>query len=192
MINWWNTLPLFSQILYVIAVPSTIILIVQLIITFTTDLDEDMPEDSEVEGVDSDLEVVSIFTFRGIIAFLCSFSWVTLALFAVNVPIVFAGIIGFAVGVAMMFAVAKLIRVLLGLAESGTVNFQDAIGCLGTVYIPIPAENSGTGKIIVTFQGSERECEAVTADAEAIPTGTEITVTELRGDDILVVTALQN
>jgi hypothetical protein len=208
MIDWWNALPLFSQILYAIAVPSTIILIVQLIITFTADIDEDMPDaidvgegeiaepeiveiddindidltDSDLNTAESDLTVAGIFTFRGIIAFLCSFSWVTLAVRAVGAPVIFAGIIGFIVGVAMMFAVAKLIHTLLGLAENGTVDFADAVGKTGSVYIPIPAH--GTGKIIITFQGAERECEAVSDTA--VTTGTEVLVLSAAGDVLTV------
>jgi membrane protein implicated in regulation of membrane protease activity len=96
-------------------------------------------------------------------------------------------IIGLVVGVAMMFAVAKLIHTLLGLAENGTVRFSGAVGHVGKVYIPIPAD--GVGKIIIDFDGAERECDAATRSEKPLTTETEVIVTGLRGE-ILIVEAL--
>jgi membrane protein implicated in regulation of membrane protease activity len=211
--------------MYAVAIPSTIILIIQLIMTFTADIsdsggadsdisgdidadtdisgdtdgsdigcgfaDSDSADDSDLDGdtdiheLKNDLDTVRIFTLRGIIAFLCSFSWCSLALVAVGAPVYFAAVIGFAVGVAMMFAVAKLIHTLLGLSENGTVDFASAVGAIGKVYIPIPPVRSGMGKIIITLQGAELECSAETLYDEAIPTGTEVVVTEVDGETLI-------
>jgi membrane protein implicated in regulation of membrane protease activity len=212
MVAWWDGLPLFSQIMYVIAVPSTLILLIQLVLSFFGD--NDISDEADVSGIgdsdtdfddvsngiddgdftpeaaehaenmDADLSAMRVFTFRGIIAFLCSFAWSALAVFATGAPFFLALIIGFAVGVAMMFAVAKLIHTLLGLAENGTVRFDEALGHVGKVYIPIPA--GGSGKIIIAFDGAERECDAENHGDKPLATDTDVRVTGVSGEVLIV------
>jgi hypothetical protein len=221
MTVWWDSLPLFSQIMYAIAIPSTIILIIQLILNFVagndaetdsdvsglddvTDLDglDDVSDGDfdgdtgelddgdftpkQAESLDADLDTMRVFTLRGIVALLCSFSWTALAIYATGAPFILALAIGLVVGVAMMFAVAKLIQVLLGLAENGTVDFSGAIGYVGKVYIPIPP--GGLGKIIITFDGTERECEAKTFGDTLIATDTDVRVCDIDGETLIVET----
>jgi membrane protein implicated in regulation of membrane protease activity len=220
--------------MYFVAIPSTLILLIQLVFSFIggedgdgdiddvpdagvdldgvpdTDLDFDGVPDAgiDVDGVpdtvidavnfsemdepppnadpEVDLNVVGIFTFRGIIAFLASFSWSVLALYSAGVFAPIALAVGFAIGVAMMFAVAKIIQLLLKLSENGTVRFSEAIGKTGEVYIPIPASRNGEGKILIDFQGAERECTAQTTADTTIVTGAKVYVTGYTGEILIV------
>jgi hypothetical protein len=212
---WWSSLPFISQLMFCIAIPSTILLIIQLVMNFTGSDGEDMVEevpdglditdsievDSSIDGnadlddirdpsAESDLSIAGIFTFRGIIAFLASFSWCTLAIYSAGILAPIALLIGFAVGVAMMFAVAKIVQMLLKLSENGTVKFSDAVGKVGEVYIPIPPARSGTGKVMVSFQGQERECTAQTLSDSEIKTGSQVIVSGY-SNEILIVDAIQ-
>ena len=60
------------------------------------------------------------------------------------------------------------------------------LGEKGRVYIPIPANESGEGK--VTIAAGERfiELSAVTDEQEAIPTGTQGRIIDVRGDVVAV------
>jgi membrane protein implicated in regulation of membrane protease activity len=212
MTIWWAGLPIISQIMLCVAIPSTILLIIQLVLNFTGGDSDDLPDDVEitdsifdVDEVDnmgdfddireadlspeSDLSIAGIFTFRGIVAFLASFSWSTLAIYSAGVFAPIALAIGFVIGVAMMVAVAKIVSMLLKLSESGTVKFSDAIGKVGEVYIPIPPARSGDGKVIVNFQGAERECSAQTLSDTAISTGSKVIVSGF-SDETLIVEAV--
>ena len=58
--------------------------------------------------------------------------------------------------------------------------------CIRDRYIPIPANESGEGK--VTIAAGERfiELSAVTDEQEAIPTGTQVRIIDVRGDVVAV------
>jgi membrane protein implicated in regulation of membrane protease activity len=207
MSDWWDSLPLISQIMYFIAIPSTILLLIQLVFSFiggedadgdagdiddVPDVDPDATDFSEMDEPppnsdnDTDLNFVGIFTFRSIVAFLASFSWSSLALYSAGIDPTAALVIGFVIGIAMMFAVAKIVEVLLKLSENGTVRFSEAIGKTGEVYIPIPAARQGEGKILIDFQGAKRECSAQTESEEVIPTGKRVYVTGFSGEILIV------
>ncbi|MDR0987559.1 MAG: hypothetical protein LBL98_07710 [Ruminococcus sp.] len=206
---WWSILPLISQIMLCLAIPSTLLLIIQLVLNFTggdnddiSDVDDitdsiaDAPDVDNMGDIDdvhdadlspeSELNIAGIFTFRGIVAFLASFSWSVLAIYSAGVFAPIALLIGFAVGVAMMFAVAKIVQLLLKLSESGTVKFSDAIGKVGEVYIPIPPARSGDGKVIVNFQGAERECSAQTLSDKEISTGSKVLISGFSDETLIV------
>jgi membrane protein implicated in regulation of membrane protease activity len=141
----------------------------------------DMPVSAE-----SSIGTLKLFTFQGILAFLASFSWVTILCVSGGVNTFFASAIGLAIGVLMMFAVAKLIQLLMKLSDDGTVDFENAVGVRATVYIPIPGDLTGEGKVVAQFQGAERECDAITAQKDTIPTGADVIVTSVKGNTLIV------
>jgi membrane protein implicated in regulation of membrane protease activity len=127
-----------------------------------------------------------LFTFQGILAFLASFSWISILGLSGGLNALIATAIGVAIGVLMMFAVAKLIQLLMKLSDDGTVDFNNAVGIRAVVYIPIPGNLAGEGKVMAEFQGAERECDAITALPDTIPTGAEVVVTSIKGNTLIV------
>jgi membrane protein implicated in regulation of membrane protease activity len=80
----------------------------------------------------------------------------------------------------------KLIRLLLRLQESGTLDIENAVGQTGAVHLYIPARGAGTGKVMVEIQGALREMDAV-SEEEDIPTGTSILVVGVSDEQHLIV-----
>lgn len=78
-------------------------------------------------------------------------------------------------GLAVMLAVASLLRLQMRLASRGNVDPKNAIGATATVYLRIPAKRAGQGKITVSIQGRSLEYLAVTGGA-AIPTGDAVRI----------------
>jgi membrane protein implicated in regulation of membrane protease activity len=135
---------------------------------------------------DRSFSALKLFTFQGILAFLASFSWISILCISGGVEAVIASAVGLAIGVLMMFAVAKLIELLMKLSDDGTVDFNNAVGVRAVVYIPIPGDLAGEGKVMAEFQGAERECDAITALPDTIPTGAEVIVTSVKGNTLIV------
>jgi len=79
-----------------------------------------------------------------------------------------AGAVG--AGFASMIVVGWLMRSLSRLNASGTVRMANAVGLTGTVYLRIPAQRSGAGKVTLRLQGRSVEVPART-EGEEIPTG---------------------
>ena len=76
---------------------------------------------------------------------------------------------------AAMFAVYWMMRGLQSLQAEGTVRILGSVGQHGNVYLRVPANRSGSGKIQFNLQNRTMEYLAVTAGPE-LPTGTKVVV----------------
>lgn len=93
-------------------------------------------------------------------------------------------LIASACGIAVLLGVAYLLKTLYGFASDGTVQDVNAIGCSGHVYLTVPGENQGKGKVTVAVQGRTMEFEAVT-QGDSLPTGTPILVVDVPSHNVL-------
>jgi len=215
MAEWWNGLDEVLKILYCIAIPATLIMVIQTILSLvggfeggagvdfsdTSGLDFDGSSDigelsdaSDLGGDDffgdggnpTDFSIMSMFTVQGIVTFLTVMGWTSIVAISSGTPAAFSIIVGIAFGFLAMFAVAKLIHISGRLTENGTLNLKNAIGENGKVYIPIPAEAAGEGKVNLYLQGRYTECDAITFEKAQIPTGTMVRVTDVRNGVLIV------
>ncbi len=90
--------------------------------------------------------------------------------------------IGIALGLAAMIGTALVTRWMLTLEDDGSVSIHGAVGTTGTVYLAIPGERQGTGKVLLTLQNRTVEYQAVTSRG-ALPTGASILVVDVVGPD---------
>lgn len=119
---------------------------------------------------------VGIFSVKSLSAFSAFFGLGGLAaeeLGAGGASLVIASA-GFA-GVVAMAVVVLLMRGLNALQVSGTLKLEAAIGQPASVYLRIPGENAGSGKITVLIGQREVELHAMTA-GPTIPTGARVDV----------------
>ena len=205
IIEWWNSLSLVAQIFYCIAVPSTLVLLVQTILMFIgmgedadadgadTDVSDDVDVDgSEDGGFDEDLDPngfdgLRIFTVRGVIAFLVIFGWVGALLESMNVALWLNIPISSVCGFAMMVLLAFIFKAIMNLKSDGTIDIRNAVGTAGKVHLTIPPARMGEGKVHILLQGSYVERDAVTDEPDPIPTGSEVVVVRVSGETTLVV-----
>ncbi|PQO29630.1 hypothetical protein DTL21_26655 [Bremerella cremea] len=154
------------------------------------DIPDDMPDDAPHDftgdahgstwlfGVISFKTVVTAFTFFGI-AGMGSLSA------DLGEPLSF--VIAVAVGLAAMYTVHWIMQLLYRLNSDGTVQIDNALGCHGNVYIPIPPMKSGVGKIQLRVQDQIVEYAAQTSSHEKLATGTPVEVTEVISPTIVLV-----
>ena len=90
-----------------------------------------------------------------------------------------------------MFAVHALVKQMGRLNQDQTLRVQRAIGRVGTVYIPIPAQKTSSGKIQLSLQNRVVEYEAITKGDEKLATGTKVRVVAVRGSILEVEPILQ-
>ncbi|MCE9607221.1 MAG: hypothetical protein K8U03_20230 [Planctomycetia bacterium] len=131
-----------------------------------------------------------MLTLRTVTAALAFFGLTGLAMNASDVAPIAALAIASAAGVASLYFVHWMMRSLSHLKAEGTVRIKDAVGTVGSVYIPIPAGNAGPGKVQIMLQGRTVELSAMTEHA-ALPTGARIVVTKVIGPDAVEVTATE-
>lgn len=137
-------------------------------------------------GTPSDLPTLKLFTMQGTVAFLTVFGWMALVCYHQKLNIALSLVIGFAAGFAVMYGMAKVFQSFKKMVQSGTVEYRNALGKEGTVYLPIPSKSKGSGKVNIIIQGSLRECDAVSEEVETIPTGTGVRVIDVVGDTLVV------
>lgn len=148
------------------------------------EVDHDVPDAPLHDGPFAGLK---LFTLRGIVAFLAVAGWGGLWLLNMGVNPLIAVFLAIAMGFWAMLLMALFLRVALQLQSDGTMDYRNALGCAGSVYLTIPAKRQGTGKVTVLFQDQLRELDAVTDEEEHLPTGTEIVVVALSNGNTLVV-----
>lgn len=90
-------------------------------------------------------------------------------------------------GFLALYSVASLMKALYKLRADGTVRINHAVGQTGTVYLRVPGQNSGPGKVTVNLQNRTVELEAYTS-ADELPTGTPVRVVAVRGPSSVEVT----
>ena len=212
LINWWNSLELVTQIFYCIAIPSTLVLVIQTILMFiglddsaeadldfnsdvdVPEVDVDIPDDgvfgedslgdiSDSSGIDS----LHILTVRGIIAFLVVFGWVGVAMQSAEIRLFITLPVAIVCAFIVMIAIAYLFKAVMKLKSNGVADNRNAVGAAGKVYLTIPPSRTGEGKVNVMLQGAYVERNAVTDETDPIPTGCEIIVVGLSGQTNLLV-----
>lgn len=203
MFEWWSALTFASQVFYCIAIPATMVLLIQTIMMFIgfgedgDGADELDFDDGLEDGLsDSDfseaqealgLEGLRIFTIRGIIAFFVVFGWVGVVMESAEIKLIWTLIAAFISGFAMMLLLAFLFQSLMKLRSDGNADNRNALGTSGKVHLTIPPERTGEGKVHIMLQGSYVERSAVTDSPEPIPTGCEVIVVGVSGQTELIV-----
>lgn len=198
MFEWWNGLQLIEQVFYVIAIPATIILVLQTILLlfgFGHDSDADVDHDMDMDN-DFDHDVghdgsgaehvagLRLLSVRGFVAFFAVCGWVGVALLDMDVNPVVSVCISILAGFLSMLLVAVVMRFAIKMQQSGNLDMKNAVGLTGEVYIPIPAE--GKGKVTLVIQERFMELDAV-SPGEALKTGQRIKVTDVTESNTLVV-----
>jgi hypothetical protein len=95
--------------------------------------------------------------------------------------------IAIVVGVAAMYGMYWLMQGISRLTSSGNERIGSALGKQATVYVPIPAEERGLGKIQLTMQNRTVEFQAVSAETAPLRTGETVEVIGVRNSDTVAV-----
>lgn len=189
MAEWWNGMNLFEQIMVSIAIPATIVLIIQLILLFVGmgagDADVDIGSDADTDG--AELFNLKLFSIRGIMAFLAIGGWVGLLMSELGLATWLAGIIAFVAGAAVAVLIAFVYKWFEKIESDGNINIRSAVGKRGTVYIPVPGKGCGRGKVNVTMEDRIVEYDAITEEAEAIPTNSAVEVADVMDETTIIV-----
>lgn len=213
MTEWWNELGFLKQCFYTIAVPATIILVIQSIMSIIglSDLDADLDgfdgiDTDGLDGIDGidgfeDVDVMDggeisgdsdfasdfrFFTIRGMIAFLTIFGW-TGATLAGRINPVVVVLIALASGLLAMLIIGYIFYGMTLLQSSGNIHYENCIDKTGEVYLTIPPNNQGSGKITIKVQERLIEVNAITYDEKPIKSGDNIKVIDILPDHTVVV-----
>lgn len=187
--NWAET-GVFEQIFWFIALPSTVIFLVLLGMTiFGGDASDQVDVSTDVDAglADGDSIPFQFLSLKNIIAFFTVMGWSAIGFIHAGLAPWLVVLLSVICGLIMMFLMAALFYFMSKLAENGTLRMSNAVGKLGEVYLVIPANRRGMGKVQLNVQGSLRTLDAITDDANPIPTNSIIEVLGVIDEQILLV-----
>jgi hypothetical protein len=133
-------------------------------------------------GFDDSGDAFQVISIQTIAAFMMGFGWGGLGAFrGSGLPMAIAVPVGIAVGVFMVWLLARVLRFVMGLQSSGTMPLYHALEATGTVYTQVPAGGGGTGEVRVVIGDRERYFFATT-EGDALPRNTEIRIVRVDED----------
>lgn len=191
MITWWTSLSTAMQVLWAITLSASLIFVIQTVMTFLGlgDHDADFDLDTSDGSFDADPSM-NLLTFRNLVNFCLGFGWTAVLMHEKIQSNALLIIVSVIVGILLVTVVMWTFKWLSGMQQTGNIDVhKSAVGCEGKVYLTIPGERKGEGKIQITINNAVREYDAVT-DGETIPTGKAIKVTEVINDYTLLVEEL--
>lgn len=198
MVDWLNAwlaaLPVFEKIFWFIAVPFSVLTVIQLIIQLfgMGDYDHSVDVHTDVGAGDlghhGGLSASGVFTVKNLIIFFAVFGWMGIACAQASFPKLLTILVAFLAGAFAMVLVAWLFYSLYRLGESGTLKLENTIGLSGTVYLTIPPNRSGKGQVQLVVQGAMNEIDAISYEDEDFKTGMKVTVIEVVDQNTVAVT----
>ena len=185
MLLWWNELHEIQKVFMLVAIPSTLIMLIQtvlLIIGMAHDADLDV--DDAADTMDDGL---TLFSVRGIVTMLAVTGWCGVAFIGSGMNEILAIFLSVLLGFLALVGMAYMMRAIYRMQASGNIDVGNAIGKVAQVYIPIPAKAEKSGKVTITLQEQYCEFEAITTAEETLKTGAYVRVVSVNGAGVLLV-----
>jgi membrane-bound ClpP family serine protease len=194
----WSGLSGGEKFFWYLAIPFTILLLLLLGMTFMglvgTEFGDhvgDAPGDTDHQAGDTHgashfFAAFKLFTVRNFVVFFSMFGWTGIAMRRSGAGGTLSFVVALLAGLAMMVVVSFLFYLVSRLSSSGTVDITAAAGATGTVYVPIPQQATGFGKVNVSIQGRIHELGAKT-DGPRIETGARVRIVKVLENNLLIV-----
>lgn len=126
----------------------------------------------------------SLFSVRIMASFLTAFGVGGVVARYNDFPHPAASGVGVVAGIVMAGIVYQFAKVLYGQQASSELKMTSLLGKTAEVSVGIPA--AGVGQITLTIGGERSDHLARGAGGAAVPRGTEVVITALRGDSVIV------
>lgn len=183
---WWATLNEPLRWFYAIAITTSVVMVIQLIL-MVFGMDGEFEEaDADATG-DGDVRVLSV---RTVTAFFAGFGWTGVASLERGSTLLTALLLAILVGGVFMAGVVVLMKALYSMRHSGTINYRNAVGEIATVYLRIPGGMTNPGQVEVMIQGRLMVAQAFTHSADEIPNQARVRVVDVMDRNTLVVEPL--
>ena len=191
IISWYNALPTQMRVYWGIAIFASGVFLIQMVMTFIGIGDADAGDaDFDLgDGSGDTLDTggtLQLFSVRNIINFLLGVGWGGVCFSGSIQNTTRLALVALLTGCVFVAVFIMLFRQMRRLEHDGAFRVEDCVGQVADVYLRIPAQRSGEGKIQFSFNGSVQELPAIT-DGPAIPTGQKVRVCEVIGGHTVLV-----
>ncbi len=189
MIDYYSQLDALEKMFFLSALLGGLSFLVRTILMFIGgDADGgggDVADDFSLEHSDADASV-KLLSVQGLTGFFMMFGLVGLALSKESQAGALWSIVGgLLAGLFTLWLTAKIFISMKKLQSDGSLDMNAAIGVQGTVYLTIPANDSG--QVQLNVQNRLRIFDAISHDKSEIKTGERVRVLKLVNGNVLVV-----
>ena len=184
MSQWWQTLSNVSQIFWCIAIAASVFQLLLFVGSMFSGHDLDH---SPHGGDGNSSEGLKLLSIRAITAFLVGFGWAGALFLGNGTPLLTATILAIICGCIFMGIIFVMMRALVSLKADGTMDYANAIGQTGHVYVTIPARRSGQGQVEIMIQGRLATILAITDYSQPLPPRSPVMVNGVEGKTLLIV-----
>ncbi len=169
-----------------IAIPASIIFLIQTVMTFTgTDASDGINADFD-GNLDSAEAPFQLFSFRNLINFLLGFGWSGVSLYGIIQSKALLFVVAVIIAILFVYLFFLIISQLLKLSEEGSFKLRETLNKTAEVYVNIPGNMEGKGKILVSVKGSIHELDAMTK-GEKINSSSVVKVVSIESENVLLV-----
>jgi hypothetical protein len=180
-----NLDPLLRTFWYV-AIPASVIFLIQTVLTFlgmdaTDGLEADF--DGDFNGGDAPFQV---FSFRNLINFLLGFGWTGISFHEIFPNPTELILLATLVGASFVYLFFLIMNQVQKLGEDNSFKINETIGKTAEVYLAIPENRKGKGKVLVSVRGSTRELEAIT-NGERLASNQIVKISGIENNNLLIV-----
>jgi hypothetical protein len=180
-----NLEPLLKSFWF-IAIPASLIFIIQTIMTFVgTDAADGLAADfdGDLSGSEAPFQ---LFSLRNLVNFLLGFSWMGISFYNIvtNKPLLV--VLSLVVGILFVYLFFIIIKQLQKLAEDNSFKIANTLNKTAEVYLTIPENKKGKGKIMVSVNGAFHELDAMT-EKDKIQSGSVVKIVKIETNNILIV-----
>jgi membrane protein implicated in regulation of membrane protease activity len=186
--TWWDALNFELQLFYGIAIIALAVLAILLILSLVFG----MGDGGDAGGMDvGDHDSgMGIFSIRGITAFFTGFGWTGVICTKQGFGLPLSLLLALAAGGSLMVLIYLMMRSFMRLQSSGTLDYGNAVGQMGTVYLTIPPVQRSGGQVETMIQGRLVTAEALQKGSAPLSPGTKVKVVERIGSSTLIVEPL--
>lgn len=179
-----NLEPLLRTFWY-IAIPISLIFLIQTIMTFAgVDATDGLEADFDGD-LGSSHEPFQLFSFRNLINFLLGFSWAGISFYNLIENHIVLTIIAFLIGTAFVAVFFFIIQQIIKLSEDNSFRISSTLNQVGSVYLSIPEHKSGKGKVQISIKGAFYELDAITEN-EKIKTNETVKIIGVENNTLIV------
>ncbi len=178
MLDWFTELTLVMQIFWGCAIVGSAIFVVQVVLMLigidsdVADMDFDTGDTLDLGGG------MSLLSIKSLINFIVGFGWGGVCLSGSIDNKLLLVLVALLIGILFAWMYLWLFKKMRGLESNGAFNITNCEGKVADVYLRIPANRNGQGKIQISVNGSVHELDAIT-DGDELPTGRKVTVVEV-------------
>ncbi len=189
MIDYWLNLDPAERTFTGIGIFSSLILTIQMGMVMLGGA-IDMPEAEIADTGEGGAS--GIFSIRTIGAFFAGFGWAGAAMLQAGNSTGAATFVATLTGSAFLGIVIYLMSYLHSLRQEGTLNYSNAVGNVGNVYLPIPPKRKGMGQVEVMVQGRLRIVQALSDSDKKIGNRVAVRVTDTIDEQTILVKPLED